>query len=113
MSRTKQLESLQRQFDKHNFNDVLALLEGETIEKSNFSTIARHSHRLGAEENTKLEFTFVIGGADGYYMLEYDEFRTIVTEKLRFLIQSKRGLHFELSSKEVKANYLNVSIFKS
>ena len=75
----------------------------------NLDTIIEKSKTIGSKDNMVLEFGFKLNGKNGVYYIETDD-KTIVKEKLEYVLDKNKTKYFELSNKD---NYINPSLFKS
>ena len=75
----------------------------------NLDTIIEKSKTIGSKDNMVLEFGFKLNGKNGVYYIETDD-KTIVKEKLDYVLDKNKTKYFELSNKD---NYINPSLFKS
>lgn len=75
----------------------------------NLDTIIEKSKTIGSKDNMVLEFGFKLNGKNGVYHIETDD-KTIVKEKLEYVLDKNKTKYFEISNKD---NYINPSLFKS
>ncbi len=66
-------------------------------------TIIRDSRTIGTSENMIMEFSFIIKGKKGKYLLEMND-SEIVHERLEYTLEKNKGLYFDISPNEKKLN---------
>lgn len=103
---------LQEDEDKDKLPDINTISEIFFHRKNSFYEVSKKTHRISANDNTKLVFEFNIASSDGKYTLEYNKRGELVSESLDYIINSKIGNHFKIERNEKTSILFNKTIFK-
>ena len=86
-----------------------AFVENENILKMlrmrfrDMEAIVQDARALGSTGNVVLDFSFVIKGKTGRYLIEMDD-KEIVHERLEYTLEKNKGLYFDITSTSKKLN---------
>lgn len=116
MNVSKKIAEIQAKFqeneDKDNLPDINKISEYLFGGENSFYEVSKKTHRISANDNTKLVFEFNMASSDGKYTLEYNKRGELVSESLDYIINSKIGNHFKIEHNEKTSILLNKTIFK-
>jgi hypothetical protein len=77
-----------------------------------FSGMMQDCRMLGTDENTEIEYGFVVKGVEGKYKVVFND--SIISEELYYTIGSRRGRLFSISKNNKGINKkINNSVFKN
>jgi len=77
---------------------------------SSFQRHLKASRMIGNEDNTEVEYGFLINGIEGYYKLVFKD--SLVSEELYYVLKSKRGVLYKISrDKETLDKRIHTSVF--
>ncbi|MDO5861824.1 MAG: ATP-binding protein [Thermoplasmata archaeon] len=85
------------------FSKAARILDERSMEEiisMGTSRLVDESRMLGAQGNMRLEFTFLLNGADATYTMEFGNRERIIHEKLDYLMGKRRGNLFTVSREE-------------
>lgn len=97
-------------FDGKNENDIPLFIH-DLFKKNTLSHLFKNSRTIDCNENTRLEFGFVINNHEGNYIVEFND--KIVYERLYYFTGKQNGTIIEISEKDVKNPKFSNLIFKT
>ena len=97
-------------FEGRNENDIPLYIH-DLIKKNTLSHLFENSRTIDCNENTRLEFGFVINNHEGNYIVEFND--KIVYERLYYFTGKQNGTIIEISEKDVKNPKFSNLIFKT
>ena len=97
-------------FEGRNENDIPLYIH-DLIKKNTLSHLFKNSRTIDCNENTRLEFGFVINNHEGNYIVEFND--KIVYERLYYFTGKQNGTIIEISEKDVKNPKFSNLIFKT
>lgn len=97
-------------FEGRNENDIPLYIH-DLIKKNTLSHLFKNSRTIDCNENTRLEFGFVINNHEGNYIVEFND--KIVYERLYYFTGKQNGTIIEISDKDVKNPKISNLIFKT
>ncbi|MYN69413.1 AAA family ATPase [Streptococcus suis] len=109
---SKLQEKLQENENRENLPDINTISELFFGGVNSFYEVSKNTHRISANDNTKLVFEFNIASGDGKYTLEYNKIGEIISESLDYTINSQIGNHFKIDRTTQISIALNKTIFK-
>ena len=80
-----------------------SLLKMLRIRFRDMEAIVQDARAIGATGNLVLDFSFVIKGKKGRYLIEMDD-KEIVHERLEYTLEKNKGLYFDITSSSKKLN---------
>ena len=80
-----------------------SLLKMLRIRFRDMEAIVQDARAIGATGNLVLDFSFVIKGKKGRYLIEMDD-KEIVHERLEYTLEKNKGLYFDMTSSSKKLN---------
>ena len=99
------------EFFKDNDDSNLSSFFNEFMKNESLASIYKNSRTIDCDDNTKIEFGFVIDGHEGNYTIEFND--AIVYERLYYYTGKQSGTIFEIDKNNIKEPKLASSIFKS
>lgn len=109
---SKLQEKLQENENRENLPDINTISELFFGGVNSFYEVSKNTHRISANDNTKLVFEFNIASGDGKYTLEYNKIGEIISESLDYTINSQTGNHFKIDRTTQISIALNKTILK-
>ncbi len=97
-------------FEGKNENDIPLIIH-DLFKKNTLSHLFKNSRTIDCNENTRLEFGFVINNHEGNYIVEFND--KIVYERLYYFTGKQNGTIIEISEKDVKNPKFSNLIFKT